>query len=119
MTNETPNNPNSKKLDRNADLITGAPGSHPTGTGIGTASGAAAGAGLGAIGGPVGAVIGGVTGAVVGAAVGHKAGEAHDPTTDMSNPSGTKHTDPVAAATNPKDPSTVNRDPNRKIVTPD
>lgn len=89
-------------LDRNPDPITGAPGSHPVGTGIGSASGAATGAAVGAIGGPVGAVIGGVAGAVVGAAIGHKAGEANDPTTDISSPSGTKHSDPVAAATNPK-----------------
>ena len=91
-----------KGPDRNPDAITGAPGSHPDGTAIGSASGAATGAAIGAVGGPVGAAIGGVAGAIAGAVVGHKAGEAHDPTTDVSHPAGTKHTDPVAAATNPK-----------------
>lgn len=68
--------------DSNPDPITGAPGSHPAGTGIGAASGAATGAAVGAIGGPVGAAIGGVSGAVVGGLIGHGIGEAVDPTED-------------------------------------
>jgi len=109
-----------KGPDRNPDPITGAPGSHPGGTAIGSGAGAAAGAAIGSVGGPVGAAIGGVAGAVVGAGVGHKAGEAHDPTTDMSNPTGTKHKDPVAAATNPKPGTTVREDNlNDRTRTPD
>lgn len=100
-------NSNDKRIDpngpdRNPDPITGAPGSHPTGTAIGSASGAATGAAIGSIGGPVGAAIGGIAGAVTGAVVGHKAGEAHDPTESLEGRAGTKHNDPVAAATNPK-----------------
>lgn len=68
--------------DRNPDPITGAPGSHPAGTGIGAASGAATGAAVGSVGGPVGAVVGGVSGAVVGGLIGHGIGEAVDPTED-------------------------------------
>jgi hypothetical protein len=69
----------------NKDPITGAPGSHPVGTGLGSAGGAAAGAALGAaVGGPVGAVIGGVAGAVAGGAAGHAAGEALDPTAEVA-----------------------------------
>ncbi len=66
--------------NKNADPITGAPGSHPGGTAIGTASGAATGAAIGSLGGPIGTVIGAVAGGIVGAGVGHTAGEAHDPT---------------------------------------
>lgn len=68
--------------DSNPDPITGAPRSHPAGTGIGAASGAAAGAAMGSLGGPVGAAIGGVSGAVVGGLIGHGIGEAVDPTED-------------------------------------
>ena len=112
---KTPNSP-----DRNPDPLTGAAGSHPTGTGIGSASGAAAGAAIGSVGGPVGAIIGGVAGAVTGAVIGHKAGEANDPTESLEGRAGTKHNDPVAAATNPKGhavPSERTRD--GKTVTPD
>ena len=53
--------------DLNRDPITGAPGSHPVGTGLGAAGGGAAGAAIGtAVGGPVGAVVGAAAGAVVG-----------------------------------------------------
>jgi len=78
------NNPRtgSAGQDRNADAITGAPGSHPLGTGIGTTSGALTGAALGAIGGPIGAAIGLIAGGITGAVIGHKAGEANDPTED-------------------------------------
>jgi hypothetical protein len=73
--------------DRNPDPITGAPGSHPVGTGIGAAGAGAAGLAIGtAVGGPVGSVVGGAIGAVVGAVAGGLAGkgvaEAIDPTTE-------------------------------------
>src|SRR4051812_25803543 len=77
--------------DANPDPITGAPGSHPVGTGVGAAGGGAAGTWAGAavgaaVGGPVGAVVGGVAGAVAGAFGGGAAGKAVaeniDPTTE-------------------------------------
>lgn len=68
----------------NADAITGAPGSHPVGTGIGAAAAGAAGAALGSAVPGVGTVVGGAVGAVVGAVAGGYAGkaiaEAVDPT---------------------------------------
>lgn len=69
--------------DSNPDPITGAPGSHPVGTGLGAAGGAAAGAAVGSVGGPVGAVVGGVTGAVVGGLIGKGVSEAVDPSEDV------------------------------------
>lgn len=66
--------------DANRDPITGAPGSHPVGTGIGAATAGAAGAVLGSIAGPVGAAVGGIVGAVAGGAIGKGAAEAIDPT---------------------------------------
>ena len=70
--------------DRNRDPITGAPGSHPVGTGIGAAGGGAAGAAIGAaISGPaapIGAVVGAVVGAVAGGLAGKGAAEAVNPT---------------------------------------
>jgi hypothetical protein len=80
-----------KDRDSNPDPITGAPGSHPVGTGVGAATGGSAatyaGAAIGAAaGGPVGAVVGGVVGAVAGAVGGGAAGKAVaeniDPTTE-------------------------------------
>jgi hypothetical protein len=84
-----------KERDRNPDAITGAPGSHPVGTGIGaaaagaagTAAGAAAGAAIGTGAAPgIGTVIGGVVGAIVGSVAGGYAGkgiaEAIDPTVE-------------------------------------
>lgn len=68
--------------DANRDPITGAPGSHPVGTGVGAAGGGAAGAAIGAVGGPVGALIGGTIGAIAGGAAGHAVGERMDPTYD-------------------------------------
>jgi hypothetical protein len=67
--------------DVNPDPITGAPGSHPVGTGVGAVGGGAAGTWAGAAigaaaGGPVGAVVGGVVGAVAGAMGGGAAGKA-------------------------------------------
>lgn len=69
----------SDRPDANRDPITGAPGSHPIGTGVGAASGGAAGfvagAAIGtAVPGP-GTVAGGVIGAVVGAVGGGLAGK--------------------------------------------
>jgi hypothetical protein len=67
------------KGDANRDPITGAPGSHPIGTGVGAAAGgtgaALAGAAIGAaVSGPA-APIGGAIGAVVGAVAGGLAGK--------------------------------------------
>src|SRR5688572_33295838 len=66
--------------DANRDPLTGAPGSHPVGTGIGAATGGIAGAAIGAAGGPVGAGIGAVAGAVAGGLAGKGVGEAVNPT---------------------------------------
>jgi Glycine zipper len=78
-----------KKVDvpptgrRNADPITGAPGSHPVETGVGAAAvGAASGMAVGAFTGPVGAAVGAAVGAVVGGFAGKGVGEMIDPTTD-------------------------------------
>lgn len=61
----------------NPDPLTGAPGSHPLGTGVGTAGGGLAGAAIGAVvGGPVGAMVGAVVGGVAGAFSGHSVAEA-------------------------------------------
>ncbi len=69
--------------DTNPDPITGAPGSHPVGTGVGAAiTGAAAGAAGGALGGPVGAVAGAVIGAVAGGYAGKAVEEQFDPTAE-------------------------------------
>lgn len=68
--------------DANRDPLTGAPGSHPIGTGLGAAGGAAAGATLGAAAGPVGAVVGGAIGAVAGGLAGKGAAEAVNPTVE-------------------------------------
>gem|GEM_PF-910065 len=73
--------------DTNPDAITGAPGSHPVGTGIGAVAAGAAGAAIGSVVPGVGTVIGGAIGAVVGAVGGGYAGkavaEAIDPTAEM------------------------------------
>jgi hypothetical protein len=70
----------------NPDPITGAPGSHPIGTGVGAAGGGAAGAAIGAAvsgpAAPVGAVLGAVVGAVAGGLAGKGAAEAIDPTAE-------------------------------------
>ncbi len=70
--------------DLNRDPITGAPGSHPVGTGLGSAGGAAAGAAIGAPAGPVGAMVGGVIGAIAGGAAGHGIAEQIDPTAESA-----------------------------------
>jgi len=72
MTNET--------RDMNRDPISGAPGSHPVGTGVGAAGGATAGAIIGSIFGPIGTLIGGSIGAAAGGAAGHNVAESIDPT---------------------------------------
>ncbi len=69
--------------DANRDPISGAPGSHPVGTGIGAAfGGAAAGAMAGTVVGPVGTVIGAAVGAIVGGYAGKGVAEAIDPTAE-------------------------------------
>ena len=68
--------------DMNRDPISGAPGSHPVGTGVGATGGAVAGAAIGSVGGPVGAVVGGAIGAVVGGLAGKAGGEAVNPTVE-------------------------------------
>ena len=76
---------NVKKLkpDANPDPITGAPGSHPVGTGVGAAlGGAAAGAAAASVAGPVGTVVGAAVGAVVGGLAGKGVAEAIDPTVE-------------------------------------
>jgi hypothetical protein len=62
--------------DANRDPITGAPGSHPVGTGLGAAGAGAAGAAIGSVIPGVGTAIGGAIGAVVGAVGGGLAGKA-------------------------------------------
>lgn len=74
------NNKNAK--DTNPDAITGAPGSHPVGTGIGAAGAGAAGAAIGAVGGPIGAAVGAVVGAVAGGLAGKGAAEIVNPTAE-------------------------------------
>ncbi len=77
--------------DANRDPITGAPGSHPVGTGVGAAGGGLAGAAAGAaigtaiapgIGTAVGAVIGAVAGGAAGGGVGHVVAENINPTVE-------------------------------------
>ncbi len=64
----------------NRDAITGAPGSHPVGTGLGAGAGGLAGAAIGSLAGPIGTAVGAVVGAVAGGLGGKAAGEAVDPT---------------------------------------
>lgn len=68
--------------DTNRDPITGAPGSHPLGTGVGAASGALAGAAIGSLFGPIGTLVGGAIGTVGGGAAGHNVAERVDPTAE-------------------------------------
>lgn len=73
-------NPN---RDSNPDPITGAPGSHPVGTGVGAvAGGIAAGAAAGTVAGPVGTAIGAAVGAIAGGLAGHGVAELVDPTAE-------------------------------------
>ncbi len=67
----------------NRDPITGAPGSHPVGTGVGAAlGGVAAGAVAGSVVGPVGTVIGAAIGAIAGGFAGKGVAELVDPTVE-------------------------------------
>jgi uncharacterized protein (TIGR02271 family) len=83
-------NTNPNKKDSNPDPITGAPGSHPIGTGIGAAGGGAAGAAAGAAIGaamsgpaaPIGGAVGAVVGAIAGGLAGKGVAEQIDPTTE-------------------------------------
>ena len=72
--------------DANRDAITGAPGSHPVGTGIGAAAAGAAGAAIGSVipgpGTAIGAAVGAVVGAVAGGLAGKGAAEAINPTAE-------------------------------------
>ena len=81
--------------DANRDPITGAPGSHPVGTGLGAvAGGMAAGAAAGTVVGPVGTLIGAAAGAIVGGLAGKAAGEALDPTVEAAYWEKTYSTEP-------------------------
>ena len=74
-----------KGNDANRDPITGAPGSHPVGTGLGAAAGgAAAGAAIGTVAGPVGTAVGMAAGAIVGGLAGKGIAEKIDPTVEDS-----------------------------------
>lgn len=69
----------------NRDPITGAPGSHPVGTGVGAAlGGAAAGALTGTAAGPVGTLVGAALGAIVGGLAGKSVAETIDPTSEAA-----------------------------------
>src|SRR4051812_49014907 len=69
--------------DSNPDPITGAPGSHPVGTGVGAAGAGAAGAAIGtAVGGPIGTAVGAVVGAVAGGLAGKGVAGAIGPTAE-------------------------------------
>lgn len=71
--------------DANRDPITGAPGSHPVGTGVGAVvGGAAAGAAAGTVVGPVGTVVGAAVGAIVGGLAGKSVAEVIDPTSEVA-----------------------------------
>lgn len=69
--------------DANRDPITGAPGSHPVGTGVGAAAGGiAAAAAVGSVAGPVGTLVGAAVGALAGGLVGKGVAEMIDPTVE-------------------------------------
>lgn len=69
--------------EANSDPLSGAPGSHPVGTGVGAiVGGAAAGAATGTLAGPIGTVIGAAVGAIVGGLTGKGMAEAIDPTSE-------------------------------------
>jgi len=97
-----------RQRDTNPDAITGAPGSHPVGTGVGAASGgvagAAAGAAIGSVVPGIGTVIGGAIGAVVGATGGGLAGkgvaESINPTAEDAYWRENYRTRPYGAAAN-------------------
>jgi len=69
--------------DLNRDPISGAPGSHPLGTGAGAAGAGVAGAVAGmAVGGPVGSVVGAAVGSIAGGLAGKGLAEAANPTAE-------------------------------------
>ncbi|NRF67018.1 hypothetical protein HLB44_08500 [Aquincola sp. S2] len=69
--------------DANLDPLTGAPGSHPVGTGVGAIlGGVATGAAVGTAAGPVGTAIGAAAGAIVGGLAGKAIAEQIDPTAE-------------------------------------
>ena len=71
--------------NENRDPITGAPGSHPLGTGVGAAAGGvAAGALAGSVVGPVGTVVGAAVGAIMGGLAGKDVAEMIDPTIEAA-----------------------------------
>jgi hypothetical protein len=72
-----------KTPDANRDPITGAPGSHPIGTGIGAAAG-----------GPVGTLVGAAVGAISGGLAGKGVGEMVDPTVEDAYWRGTYKKEP-------------------------
>jgi uncharacterized protein (TIGR02271 family) len=84
------NRTNTTGKDSNPDPITGAPGSHPVGTGVGAAAGGAAGVGAamaagavaGSAVGPVGTAVGAAIGAVAGGLAGKAVAEGVDPTAE-------------------------------------
>ena len=86
----TESNRTNAAKDSNPDPITGAPGSHPVGTGVGAAAGGAAGIGAAAAAGavagsavgPVGTAVGAAFGAVAGGLAGKAVAETVDPTTE-------------------------------------
>jgi len=72
-----------EKKAMNRDPLSGAPGSHPVGTGIGAAAGGlAAGAAAGSVAGPAGTVVGAAVGAVAGGLAGKGVAELIDPTAE-------------------------------------
>lgn len=82
MSNSDKNKVTEERPDSNADPISGAPGSHPVGTGIGAASAGAAGAAIGTVGGPIGTAVGAIVGAVAGGLAGKGVAEAVNPTAE-------------------------------------
>jgi phage tail tape-measure protein len=76
-----------QQSERNCDLLTDEPGSHPLGTGVGAATGGAiAGAAVGTVAGPFGTVIGAAIGAIAGGLAGKAVAEHMHPTTDAAMP---------------------------------
>src|SRR5687768_12472056 len=78
-------NPRNERVDNNPanrDPISGAPGSHPVGTGLGAAGGGVAGAAIGSFAGPIGTAVGATIGAVAGGLGGKAAGEVANPTVE-------------------------------------
>lgn len=77
------NDSNNTTGSANRDPLTGAPGSHPVGTGVGAvAGGVAAGAAAGSVVGPVGTVVGAAIGAIAGGLAGKGIAEQIDPTVE-------------------------------------